>query len=875
MPTQELSSTKLPLNPPDAWLLRDQLAVPSTEQLLLFHGPELFSSVVTFSPVGHLVVAIDGRILRVNDVFSELTGYREPALVGMRLVDLVSPESRTLTEEMLGRMLRRRETAVDWNAVVRQPSGRSVELELNGVVVASAGLPRYITILVRGGEERERPSAIRSAPIVSLEADVDDTFRSLVERIPAVTYITTLAEGGGTFYISPQVRGLLGYDQDEWLSKPSLSAEVVHPDDRAAVNDAIRRGREERTGYRIEHRVIARDGRISWVRNEAALMADDDSDTTYWHGVMYDITERKKLEQTLGSSEARFRSLVQNSASVVLIISPSGTIQYASPTLAAWIGPGKTLPVPGESCLTLLHPDDVGRFREFLAEAASAVGVSPVIEVRFVDALGGVRHIEAIATNLLADPNVGGIVLNTRDVTERKDLEQNLSHQAFHDALTDLPNRSLFLDRVGHALERASRQDRLVAVLYLDIDNFKVINDNQGHDVGDQLLVTVANRLRDCVRAVDTVARFGGDEFTVLLEDSADMSVVIEVADRISKSLGEPAVLSDQQVTATVSIGIAHNVNGQTSPQDLLSAADIALYRAKNLGKARFAVFERGMTAPIHERLALEHDLKRAIELGEFEVYFQPLVELENGFVCCLEALVRWHHPARGLLLPEDFVGLSESTGLVVQLGEQVLEQSGRQVKEWQSLDSTTPPLALSVNLSAYQFRHPTIVEDILGILERSGLAPSSLIIEINESLIMENPAHAITVLQAIKREGIRLFIDDFGTGYSSLSFLKRFPVDGIKVDRSLVDGIERDPQQLSMVAAIIAAGQALHLNVIAEGIETIGQMAELRALGCPNGQGHLFAAPGPAGEISPFIRRRVLLPQVRFKREQARRLSE
>jgi diguanylate cyclase (GGDEF)-like protein/PAS domain S-box-containing protein len=875
MPTQELSITKLPQNPPDAWILRDQLSVPSTEQLLLFHGPELFASVVTFSPVGHLVVAIDGRILRVNDVFSQLTGYHEQALVGMTLVDLVDPDSRTLTEEMLERMLRRRETAVDWNAVVCQPSGRPVELALNGVVVSSAGLPRYITILVRGGEAVERTPAVPSAPVVPIEPDSNDTFRSLVERIPAVTYITTLAEGGGTFYISPQVSNLLGYDQEEWLAQPSLWLGVVHPDDRAVVDDAIRRGRDERTGYRIEHRVIARDGQVFWVRNEAALMADDASETAYWHGVMYDITERKKLEEKLGNSEARFRSLVQNSSSVVLVVSPNGTIHYASPALTAWLGPGTTSPVPGESCLTLLHPDDVGRFREFLSEAAGAAGVSPVIEVRFVDALGGVRHIEAIATNLLSDPNVGGLVLNTRDVTERKDLERNLSHQAFHDALTDLPNRSLFLDRVGHALERAARQDRLVAVLYLDIDNFKLINDNQGHDVGDQLLVTVASRLRECVRAVDTVARFGGDEFTVLLEDPEDMSVVIEVAGRISKSLCEPVVLPDQEVTATVSIGIAHNVNRQTSPQDLLSSADIALYRAKNLGKARFAVFERGMTAPIHERLALEHDLKRAIDMGEFEVYFQPLVELENGFVCCVEALVRWHHPARGLLLPEDFVGLSESTGLIVKLGEQVLEQSCRQVKEWQTQDRTTPPLALNVNLSSYQFRHPTIVEDIIGILERSGLAPGSLIIEINESLITENPAHAISVLQAIKRAGIRLFIDDFGTGYSSLSFLKRFPVDGIKVDRSLIDGIERDAPQLSMVAAIIAAGQALHLNVVAEGIETIGQLAELRGLGCPSGQGHLFAAPGPAGEISSFIRRRVLLPQVRFKREQPRRTAE
>ncbi|HEX3722885.1 MAG TPA: EAL domain-containing protein, partial [Nitrolancea sp.] len=581
-------------------------------------------------------------------------------------------------------------------------------------------------------------------------------------------------------------------------------------------------------------------------------------------------------EESLGSSEARFRSLVQNSSGVVLVVNPDGTLLYASPGLQNWVASGKPLPAVGESSLALLHADDVERFREFLREASTVDGISPVIEVRLGCSKGSdVRHIEAIATNLLNDPNVAGVVLNTRDVTERKDLENNLSHQAFHDPLTDLPNRALFLDRVGHALERAGRQDRIVAMLYLDIDNFKQINDNLGHEVGDQLLIVVADRLRECVRGIDTVARFGGDEFTVLLEDVAEMSDVIEVADRISKRIREPAAFPDQEFVATTSIGIAHNATREMSPQDLLSAADIALYRAKNLGKARYAVFERGMTAPIHERLELEHDLRRAMEQNEFEVYYQPIVELENGFVHGVEALVRWRHPARGLLLPEDFVGLSESTGLIIRLGEQVLEESFRQVKQWQSVDTMTPPLSLSINLSAYQFRHPSIVEDIVSALKRADMSPSCLIIEINESLILENAAHAVSVLQAIKREGIRLFIDDFGTGYSSLSYLRRFPVDGIKVDRSFIDDLERDPQNLSMVAAIVAAGQALHLTVVAEGIETIGQLAELRSLGCQDGQGHLFAAPGPEGEISPFVRRRILLPQVRFRREQPRRPAE
>jgi diguanylate cyclase (GGDEF)-like protein/PAS domain S-box-containing protein len=838
--------------------------MPSTEQLLLYHGPELLTSVVTFSPVGHLVVSTDGRILRANDIFCQLTGFTANALNGMPLVSIITPQNRSLTDEKLGRLLKRREAAVEWSATFLQPTGREVTLALNGVVVGEGGTPRYITILARG-------SASPAQPVV-LASDPDGTFRSLVERIPAVTYITTLGDGGGTIYISPQVKALLGYDQEQWLARPSVWFDVVHPDDRDEVLEAIRRGRENRTGFRLEHRVVSRDGRTFWIRNEAALMPDDTGETPYWHGVMYDITERKNREETLGSSEARFRSLVQNSSGVVLVVSPDGAMLYASPALQSWIAPGKSMPSVGESSLALLHSDDVVRFREFLSEAATAIGVSPVIEVRFGDAGSGVRHVEAIATNLLHDPNVAGLVLNTRDVTERKDLENNLSHQAFHDPLTDLPNRALFLDRVGHALERAGRQDRLVAVLFLDIDNFKLINDNLGHDVGDQLLIIVAERLRECVRGIDTVARFGGDEFTVLLEDLAEMSDVIEVTDRISKRIRQPISFPDQEFVATTSIGIAHNVTRHTTPQDLLNAADIALYRAKNLGKARYAVFERGMTAPIHERLELEHDLKRAMEQGEFEVYYQPIVELESGFVRGVEALVRWRHPGRGLLLPEDFVGLSESTGLIIKLGEQVLEQSCRQVKLWQEQDSLTPPLTLCVNLSAYQFRHPTIVEDIVGTLRLSGLSPSCLIIEINESLIMENTARAVTILQAFKREQIRLFIDDFGTGYSSLSYLRRFPVDGIKVDRSFVEGLERDPQNLSLVTAIVAAGQALQLNVVAEGIETIGQLAELRSLKCQLGQGHLFAAPGPDEEISPFVRRRVLLPQVRFRRDQQRR---
>src|SRR6185437_8308532 len=293
MPTQELSTAKWSPNPPDELLLREQLRVPSTEQLLLFHGPELFASVVTISPVGHVVVSIDGRILRANDVFCQLTGFTADAILGTLLETIITPKTRADTDEMLGRLLKRRETAVEWSASFLQPSGREITLTLNGVVVSESGRPRYITILTR--------SVTQLASATPSSHDLSDTFRALVERIPAVTYVTTLEDNGGTLYISPQITGLLGYQQEEWLSRRSVWREIVHPEDREAVLEAIRRGRDERTGFRLEYRVVSRDGRICWIRNEAALMPDESSAVPHWHGVMYDITERKKLEERLGS----------------------------------------------------------------------------------------------------------------------------------------------------------------------------------------------------------------------------------------------------------------------------------------------------------------------------------------------------------------------------------------------------------------------------------------------------------------------------------------------------------------------------------------------------------------------------------------------
>jgi len=867
MTSSEINTARLSEDQLESVHGSERFTVPTTEQLLLYHGPELFTSVVSYSPVAHLVVAVDGRILRVNDVFRHLTRSDESSLSGLPLTSIMSEQSRDLTERMFERLRSKRESSVEWVASFLRDRGEPISLSLNGVIVWLNGKPRYITILARN---------LPAAPQRNIvELSDGDTFRALVERIPAITYITDLDPDVGTTYISPQVQSMLGYSQEEWVANPGAWLDVLFAEDRSAVLQEIERGRSERCGFQLEHRLMARDGRVLWVRNEAALVQTPKDGSLCWHGVMYDISDRKRIEDELGHSEARFRSLVQNTSGVVLVVQRDGSILYASPSLGNWIGEPHPIVLSCHNCLELLHADDVSRFRQFLTESAAVTGISPDIEVRVRNGGGGWRHVEVVATNLTEDPEVRGIVLNARDITERRDLEDLLSHQAFHDPLTDLANRALFLDRLGHALDRASRLEQIVGLLYLDIDNFKLINDNQGHETGDQLLIAVSKRLCEAVRNVDTVARLGGDEFTVLLEDLSGIGDAIQTADRIAKLLAEPFILPADVIEISASIGIAHSGSRKTNPEDLMRAADIALYRAKNLGKARYAVFERGMTAPIHERLALEQDLKGALERNEMEVHFQPFVDLTNGFVHGVEALMRWRHPQRGLLLPEDFVGISEASGLIVELGKNILYDSCRQVREWQQRDKVIPPLTLAVNLSTFQFRHPSIVEDIARILKETGLPSEFLILEITESLFMGNSGQAVDVLQELKRLGVRLFIDDFGTGYSSLSFLKRFPLDGLKIDRSFVAGLERDSQNQRLVAAIIAAGQALDLDVIAEGIETIGQLGELRGLGCSDGQGHLFASPGPAEDIAPLVHSRVLLPQVRVLRDQSLRLTQ
>jgi diguanylate cyclase (GGDEF)-like protein len=441
-----------------------------------------------------------------------------------------------------------------------------------------------------------------------------------------------------------------------------------------------------------------------------------------------------------------------------------------------------------------------------------------------------------------------------RDITELKMLQEQLAHQAFHDSLTNLPNRALFMDRLPQALARSERRGDFVAVLFLDLDDFKVINDSLGHKAGDQMLIEVGHRLLSSVRAGDSVARLGGDEFTILLEDMADISEATMVAERIAEQLRAPFHLEGHEVFVTTSIGIATSTLGHNTPEALLRNADIAMYEAKAKGKAIYKVFDQSMNSRAWERLQLEIDLRRAIESEEFKVYYQPVVRLDTGQIAEVEALVRWDHPQRNLVAPMEFIPFAEETGLILPIGHWVLDEACKQVKAWQTQYPLDPPLMLSVNLSARQFKHHHLVEDIASALNKSGLEPHCLKLEITETAALDGVESTIATLHELKDLGIQLAIDDFGTGYSALSYLKRYTVDTLKLDRSFIKGLGRDPEDTAIVRAILAFAEALNLNVTAEGIETSEQCAYLKALGCQYGQGFYFSKPIPPEDVAALL---------------------
>jgi diguanylate cyclase (GGDEF)-like protein/PAS domain S-box-containing protein len=556
---------------------------------------------------------------------------------------------------------------------------------------------------------------------------------------------------------------------------------------------------------------------------------------------------RGELERTvLRESEERMKALVEHGSDMITVLAPDTTVLYQAGAVGPMLG-YEPAELEGAKLTDWLDPAD-----RPLLMALCTTRRHATQELRLRHRDGELRTFEARATSLMDHPAWEGIVLNIWDVSERKELEERLRHQAFHDALTGLPNRALFADRVAHALARAQRSSETIAVLLIDLDDFKSINDSLGHGVGDQLLIEVAARLDSSVRGADTVARLGGDEFAVILEDNKSAADAATSAQRILAAFSIPVQLEGRSFPIAASVGIARSDTG-ASADELVRDADVAMYMAKGQGKNRHATFHPSMHLAIQERLDLKADLLRAVEAGDqFEVYYQPIVTLDTGTIAGLEALVRWNHPVRGLLEPAAFMALAEEIGAIVPIGRSVLNQACVQARRW--TDDFAQALPVSVNVSARQLDTPEFVAEVRGALETTGLPAERLVLEITESELMTDIDHSVQSLQALKDLGVRIALDDFGTGYSSLSQLERLPIDIVKVERSFA-GALRDPGTHSgLVQAVMDLTQTLHLTTVAERIETREQLHELQDLDCPLGQGFLFSRPVPAEEIHTLL---------------------
>ena len=574
---------------------------------------------------------------------------------------------------------------------------------------------------------------------------------------------------------------------------------------------------------------------------------------TYLFGAVRWTAARAAQVEASGEGEQRFRALVQRATDMITVTDDRGMLTYESPAVERILGWSAGHRI-GLRSGDFVHPDD----REAVSAAGMDVltnpGTSRTLELRLLDSRGSWRWVESTLTNMVDEPTVGGIVINHRVVDERKVLEEELIHRAFHDSLTGLANRGLLRGRVEATFGRPAGGGIRHSMLFIDLDDFKTVNDGFGHDAGDRLLVEVSNRLLTCVRSADLVARLGGDEFAVLIEDRSLMGdEASAVAQRVIDALQEPFEVAGHEIRVTASIGIAQYEKEAPDGDCVLMQSDIAMYHAKESGKNQFVFFSDEMQRGVRHRFDVESWLRAALAGDQIRVHYQPILALADRRVDAVEALVRWQHPTLGLLSPADFLDVAEETGLIVPLGKLVLREACRQIRRWR--EDHEDDLKLSVNLSATQLRDPGIVEECRLAMSDARIPGDALIVEVTEGSLIADVASATRVLESLSALGVTIAVDDFGTGYSSLSHLQRFPVDVLKVDKTFVDGVCSSNEESTLVRSILAIGAEFGLQVVAEGIESEAQDRELRRLGCDFGQGYLYMCPVPAERIDELLR--------------------
>ena len=778
------------------------------------------------------VAEYDGRadVVYVSPQIEKLLGYPREAWLGTRSVwyRAIHPDDRDwVVERERGRFQDGEPLDIEYRLLAAD--GRVVWVcERDTVTSAGHGCRRHEGLLVDITDNKEAEAALIRG---------EELHRSVVHALEEGVLV--MRADGEVVSANPSAERILGFDPlaPGALARWGESDRYWEDGSRVAMDNGIG-ARTLATGdpardvlMQFRHQ---RTGELRWLSmNFQRVTRSMEPEASELVVSFRDITSRRNTTLALRRSEDRLRSVVRSAPLVIWALDRDGRFT---------LGEGRALEKLG------LDPSDVlgksvfevySRYPQIIRDNHAALAGKDVSST--VD-LGGIV-LEYHLSPLREEGGVAGVLGVAIDVTERSRAEERLSHMALHDSLTGLPNRSLFLDRLDHAIARSRRDGSRCCVLFIDLDRFKRINDSLGHRAGDQILLETADRIAHALRADDSVARLGGDEFTVLCEGISDDEEAMLIADKVAEELGHLYELDDGELYITASIGVAVT-DRESTPEQLLRDADAAMYRAKSRGRGRTELFDEVSRSHTVNRLALESSLHGAVERDEVRLLYQPKVSLATGRVAGFEALVRWQHPSRGLLVPDDFIGVAEDSGLIVPIGRWVLMEATRQAAEWSaSRDCEEPPL-MCVNLSARQFAQPDIVAVVGEAIGASGIDPTSLCLEITETVMMEQTHTTSTTLAELKKLGVRVAIDDFGTGYSSLGYLQRFRLDFLKVDRSFVDGLARDPEQTAIVDAIVKMAQALGMGVIAEGVETTEQLAALRALSCDLVQGYLFAQP-------------------------------
>ncbi|HIK06782.1 MAG TPA: EAL domain-containing protein [Trichormus sp. M33_DOE_039] len=785
----------------------------------------------------------DTPIVYVNPAFEAMTGYTADEVIGRNCRFLQGNDhDQPGVHELRSALKQQRECHVILRNYRKDGKTFWNELYIAPVFDDFGYLTHFIGVQNDITQHLQALEALRER---------EEQYRRIVET--ATEGIWLLNHNHLTTFVNQQMAAMLGYTVDEMLGKTLF--DFMDAEGREIAQRQLER-RQQGVHEQHDFKFCRQDGSDLWVIISCAPMFDDQGNYSGALGMVTNISDRKQAEAAVRESQQRLDGILNSLEDVVWSISADTfATLYLNPAVVQVYG--RAISEFSENSnlwFEVIHPEDQARVRQAI-QPLMLTG-SQDIEYRIIRPDGQIRWLRN-RSHVIYDPSGKPIRMEgiATDISERKHMEEKLVRHAFYDHLTGLPNRVLFMDRVEQAItQNQQNPQQLFAVLLLDLDRFKVVNDSLGHGVGDQLLVSFAQRLQNCIRPEDTIARLGGDEFSILLSPINSIDDATRIAESIHQALKSPFNLNGYEVFTTTSIGIVLSKTSYTQAADLLRDADTALYCAKEQEKAWHMVFDTTMYDQAVALLQLETDLRWAIERQELQVVYQPIVSVDTGRIAGFEALVRWQHPERGLIPPTEFISVAEETGLIIPIGQFVLRDSCQQLRQWQRQFPDVPPLTMNVNLSGKQFSQPYLVEQVQQILQAVDLDPSSLKLEITESAIMSSPEKVATILQQFKTLGIKLCIDDFGTGYSSLAYLHNFPIDVLKIDRSFINRIDRDGEQLAIVRAIATLASNLGMSVVAEGVETMSQLVQLRLLQCDQAQGYLFSKPLDSAKISCFL---------------------